>query len=368
MRYFYTHSVLNEVHAFPERLSPGQQTNGRLIYIAGYNPEGVGGCGHANVIKHTNFFVDPDGVQTGEGLEYYANGDWYWEEDHEQLDEGGDHPDQSWSHGFGELNATLGIQATQVGPPQDNSNPESPEHDFPQRYRETYVLAHDTKGFLGPHPGVVFIFGSAGVGKTHRVVCSPIGTIDKNLEIPYDAFKIIKGIPSNKFINSDSGNVIYYSRIAERQWRRGVCDSTFTAHNISKTDKERIKTALKGTAYSIKSAENTKNPMLYLSGSGDYSFSMKNMMKLFQPNYVGYFEAFESIVTGKRYSTAFCEQMYLTSSPKSKNLLLGIGGVEMAEVDISNPNSIIVKEPLLYQEILDLVKRQALTNVKVTKA
>lgn len=250
-------------------------------------------------------------------------------------------------------------------------NPEQSEEanlakDFNQRYAETFVLAQEVgEQSVITDPEVVKVL-QIGSSTTPNSFGSVAFTKDgkKTWVTPLENFKIIQGIPSNKLINSEWNYVVEYSRMPDRQWKRGVCSSTFHAYHPSRWDREALVQSFKGTQYIIKSAK--EKGFTSLAGNPDRSYSFLNMKELFLPKYPTYDKAIELLNTGTNYSVAITEKVYVSHSPRTKNYVIAIGSSKVGEIPPNKPDTIIIKEKLLQQEVLDLVKRNHL-NAKVVE-
>lgn len=247
---------------------------------------------------------------------------------------------------------------TSPGPSSsEGQGAENPQHDFPQKYLDTFVLARVAKDGEWGAPEVVFIHGmkpQEHPGRWGDIIWS--NTKDKKVT-PYVGFEVLNGIPNNKLINTTGNFIAEYSRTPDRQWKRGVCESTFVVAVPSVWEKDLMIRATKGTNYTIKSNLEKSWASLCLTMG---PFSLPNMMELFKPTYPNYAEAIKRILAGQSYSVAFTERAYVSCSPRTSNLVFGIGTLPVGEINPDVPDIIFIKEKLLQQELLDVVKRNNL--------
>lgn len=243
-------------------------------------------------------------------------------------------------------------------PSSEGQGVENPQHDFPQKYTETFVLARIYKGDgVWGDPQVVFVAGmkpQEHLGRYGDIIWS--NSREKKIT-PYTEFEVLNGIPSNKIINTTGNFIAEYSRTPDRQWKRGVCESTFVVAVPSVWEKDHMVRATKGTNYTIKSkTEKSWASMCFTMGP----FSWPNIVELFKPTYPSYTEAIKRILAGQSYSVAFTERAYVSCSPRTPNLVFGISTMPVGEINPDVPDTIFIKEKLLQQEILDVVKRNNL--------
>ena len=237
--------------------------------------------------------------------------------------------------------------------------------DFKQRYLGTHVLANI--GSL--EDVVVYVLDAvspAGEKPPYKNFNIGLQTKSDRSIVKSVHFKIVSPLPTSKFANLE-GSACFYSRIPERQWRRGFCESTMLytllGEDVSKVLKD-------GFPNKFLNPGKTKIAQLGIPKYRSFNFlNLSSAEKLFFPKYPSYREVHHALtIKNKSFiSQAFCKDFALSLSPVSKNLSLYRETSKIAEVDSTNPEIVYVKENLFYQEISDLFRRICEPRVQLAR-
>lgn len=241
--------------------------------------------------------------------------------------------------------------------------------DFSQRYQGTYVKIK--------HP---YFNGEAVVTIEEVKACSVViggkqkisylvGAKNKGgylLNIPIEEFDIVDSIPASKNINVDVkgiGTCIFYYRNPERQYKRGTC-----GHNVAiwmgGLTPESHSDWIRKQGYVYHTEVSTFRS---LSSRASFGWDWEAVEFFFNPQYPHFQEALRMISHGECWAKAFHPYYSLHLSDHNHNFILCRKLVPIAEVKKGNGIiEIQVAGSIFKQELMDLQKRNILTNCMIT--
>lgn len=246
------------------------------------------------------------------------------------------------------------------GPPQPMPNPNQEYEDFSQRYHNTFLkivggifqvptvaIVKDMK--QNPGGGFSVYFGSSAAPKMLT-------------QLEKDEFKIVEQMPTSKYVNWNKEGVAlsaYYSRIPERQYKRGCCHANMQIHPTMND----ILTEMHSYGASNKVLI-TKTKEFYMVYQTVSFWGYDSMDFLFDPKYPSFVRACNLLFEWSGLCIAFSQYYCVTLSNMANELNLCRKNVPIATIRPAAGGNFLIKAStdLFKQEILDLIRRGVITN------
>lgn len=177
----------------------------------------------------------------------------------------------------------------------------------------------------------------------------------KKKVVLFETLQIIEGIPSPKYVNTDTSAVFFFRR-AKRQWKRGLCSSTvgWVPANLDLYP-DKAETILTQS----KIPWSGRNRMVtWFQSPIRSNINFAWAQRLLETNPLpSYEEAFQRLQNLKAAAVAFDDRYALVLNWHSPNFRLCRDGIKIAEVHKDNPYLVLNHAPLFHQEIKDLYRR-----------
>lgn len=253
-----------------------------------------------------------------------------------------------------------------VNMPNALLNPQQSMEDFVQRFHGTYlkiktktqekpflVLVKDVK------PGTAI--GSYSVSMTKMSA----GEKSVNIAIMGGEFEIVEYLPYSKYINlyiSHGINVAaYFSRIPDRQYKRGCCGNTFFWWLHQASDIGQLPGFLKEQGYSI--IKNKDWEALIYAFDHTTPWMDPHVQFLFDPIYPTFEKASNMVFSGNAFSCAFSKYYATAISFIHSGIDLCRKNVPIARITKQEHQLVITPTSDLFrQEISDLIRGSVITN------
>lgn len=236
--------------------------------------------------------------------------------------------------------------------------------DFIQRYQGTWLRLRTAAG-----TDIYYIkqVDALAVPDAFRIKC----LIDDGYLPPVifaeEDFEIAEAMPTSKYVNTTRKGInftLYASRIPERQYKRGLCNNTMQYYTPSHQQWNGLEAFVRGLSYS--SIPNSAGSGL--SVGRDQGWMMASVKFLFDPRYPSFAEACDMMLNMKAWTQAFTQYYCLMHSFKGNELLLCRKNVAIATVKKSSDGQFLITVPnaLFKQEIMDLIRRNSISNAIVS--
>lgn len=246
-------------------------------------------------------------------------------------------------------------------------NTENFSNDFSQKYKGTSVVASWPKGKVEAGISeVVLIEGTNGQedhpkSKDFDILCRKFGEGELT-RIPFKTFVVEKPLPQSGFYNFNN-HTIFYSRIPERQWRRGFCSQTMKNSSLNNNIQETLLEGLENNKFKFPGG-----PRFASIVSSQSFFDLTVANGLFFPQYPTYKNTHHILKSlSQCISQAFYRDFALSLCADTENFALFHENCRIAEVDPIDFNKVYVKEKLFFQEIIDLFRRIEEPQVQVIR-
>lgn len=241
--------------------------------------------------------------------------------------------------------------AVDVHIPNLPNNPEQPAADFHGKFKDTYVLASSDKF----EDSVIYI------ADIHPIVDDPKAKNfhitayikSEGIVVEYRNLKILAAMPSSKYVN-DGEYALYFARMAERQWKRGLCKNTMgvsiTGSGLAQVER----------AFFMEKKQFNKKFTFKWSSQGNY-LNTDMAKRLFKPEYNSYLDTINLLKNYQVISHAFHQSYCLALSAVHDGLDLYRESSILGRVSCDNPMKVVLNSKLFLQEVTDLYRRMGLT-------
>lgn len=258
----------------------------------------------------------------------------------------------------------LGIHQAVPGPKIKNDIQQEYD-DFNQRFLNTYLMAK----IRGGEPILIYIRHTKLVANDDKKIVSYIiqyfteGTKDHLYDVMIDELEIIESMPLSKYVNqSYKGKIstLYFSRIPERQFKRGCCQNNIYYKNPHANGIRELYSWSKTLGYSHK-AKVDLNQLYWAYDNNGWDFEVLKL--LFNPSYPTFELACRAMFNLEGTSMAFSPYYCVGLSFTVSGLELYRKNAPIAEISKSGDQYLIQPlQNLFRQEILDLIRKGVITN------